>query len=78
VADFGLARPIDANQAGGKFPIKWTAPEALKENVSAVVCCDYRVQGSIAMFFMLLYVKRHFEEWSFFIFLLFQLLYLQL
>lgn len=32
VADFGLARPVDANQAGGKFPIKWTAPEALKEN----------------------------------------------
>lgn len=32
VADFGLARPVDFIQAGGKFPIKWTAPEALKEN----------------------------------------------
>ncbi|XP_013414147.1 tyrosine-protein kinase CSK [Lingula anatina] len=32
VSDFGLARRADSNQAGGKFPIKWTAPEALREN----------------------------------------------
>ena len=32
VADFGLARSVDANQSGGKFPIKWTAPEALRES----------------------------------------------
>ena len=34
VADFGLARSVDANHAGGRFPIKWTAPEALRESVS--------------------------------------------
>lgn len=33
VSDFGLARPVDSNQQGGKFPIKWTAPEALKDSV---------------------------------------------
>jgi len=33
VSDFGLARPISCNQAGGKFPIKWTAPEALRDSV---------------------------------------------
>ena len=33
VSDFGLARPADCNQAGGKFPIKWTSPEALRDNV---------------------------------------------
>lgn len=32
VADFGLARSVDANHAGGRFPIKWTAPEALRES----------------------------------------------
>ncbi|ELU07327.1 hypothetical protein CAPTEDRAFT_104207 [Capitella teleta] len=33
VSDFGLARPVDSNQQGGKFPIKWTAPEALKDSL---------------------------------------------
>ncbi|XP_060595161.1 tyrosine-protein kinase CSK-like isoform X3 [Ruditapes philippinarum] len=34
VSDFGLANRIDYNpaQVGGKFPIKWTAPEALRDN----------------------------------------------
>ncbi|XP_037080596.1 tyrosine-protein kinase CSK-like [Pollicipes pollicipes] len=32
IADFGLAREECFNQEGGKFPIKWTAPEALKES----------------------------------------------
>lgn len=31
VSDFGLARPVDCDQIGGKFPIKWTAPEALRD-----------------------------------------------
>ncbi|RWS13873.1 Tyrosine-protein kinase CSK-like protein [Dinothrombium tinctorium] len=30
VCDFGLAREESFNLEGGKFPIKWTAPEALK------------------------------------------------
>ena len=36
VADFGLSRMIDSDiykaQEGAKFPIKWTAPEALAFN----------------------------------------------
>ncbi|XP_067932204.1 tyrosine-protein kinase CSK-like isoform X2 [Watersipora subatra] len=32
VSDFGLARHADMFQDGGKFPIKWTAPEALRNN----------------------------------------------
>ncbi|XP_069137994.1 tyrosine-protein kinase CSK-like isoform X2 [Argopecten irradians] len=32
VSDFGLAKHGDYSQEGGKFPIKWTAPEALREN----------------------------------------------
>ena len=41
VADFGLARndtvlddPAEAARLQAKLPIKWTAPEALKYNVS--------------------------------------------
>lgn len=44
VADFGLARqdaapddPADALRVQAKLPIKWTAPEALKYNVSAML-----------------------------------------
>ncbi|XP_039257430.1 tyrosine-protein kinase CSK-like [Styela clava] len=32
VSDFGLARDEQANLQGGKFPVKWTAPEALKQS----------------------------------------------
>lgn len=32
ISDFGLAREERFNQEGGKFPIKWTAPEALKDS----------------------------------------------
>jgi len=32
VSDFGLAREASFNQEGGKFPVKWTAPEALKKS----------------------------------------------
>ncbi len=34
VSDFGLSREASLNQEGGKFPIKWTAPEALRKAVS--------------------------------------------
>jgi c-src tyrosine kinase len=33
VSDFGLARDENLSLDGGKLPIKWTAPEALKQNV---------------------------------------------
>lgn len=35
VSDFGLARHTEMHLDGGKFPIKWTAPEALRTNVSS-------------------------------------------
>lgn len=34
VSDFGLARDENFSLDGGKLPIKWTAPEALKQNVN--------------------------------------------
>ena len=37
ISDFGLAREEQFNQEGGKFPIKWTAPEALKDSVSGAL-----------------------------------------
>lgn len=39
ISDFGLARraEIHVPHEGGKFPVKWTAPEALKESVSATI-----------------------------------------
>ena len=51
VSDFGLARHAEMFQDGGKFPIKWTAPEALRTNVSThtmsakLVLKENRVNG---------------------------------
>ena len=33
VSDFGLSRPMDITKDVGKLPIKWMAPEAVKEHV---------------------------------------------
>jgi len=37
VSDFGLATEADCAQTQRMFPIKWTAPEALKDSV----CISY-------------------------------------
>lgn len=34
VADFGLTREVFSRSEGAKLPVKWTAPEALRETVS--------------------------------------------
>ena len=34
VSDFGLTREVISKQEGTKLPVKWTAPEALRDNVS--------------------------------------------
>jgi c-src tyrosine kinase len=46
VSDFGLARPVGSNLQGGKFPIKWTAPEALRDSVSDTVLIQHLLQLS--------------------------------
>lgn len=33
VSDFGLTKEASSTQDTGKLPVKWTAPEALKEKV---------------------------------------------
>ena len=40
VSDFGLTREVLSKTEGTKLPVKWTAPEALRENVSwhSVLC----------------------------------------
>ena len=36
VSDFGLTKDVFTNSEGAKLPVKWTAPEALRENVSFI------------------------------------------
>ena len=36
VSDFGLTRDVLQRSEGTKLPVKWTAPEALRENVSLI------------------------------------------
>lgn len=36
VSDFGLTKEASSTQDTGKLPVKWTAPEALREKVGAV------------------------------------------
>lgn len=36
VSDFGLTREVISKSEGTKLPVKWTSPEALRENVSIV------------------------------------------
>lgn len=46
VSDFGLAREENFTLEGGKLPIKWTAPEALKQSV----CTDSDLSIHIEVF----------------------------
>jgi c-src tyrosine kinase len=46
VSDFGLAREENFTLEGGKLPIKWTAPEALKQSV----CTEYSFSLHISDF----------------------------
>lgn len=34
VSDFGLTKEVSSSQDTAKLPVKWTAPEALREKVS--------------------------------------------
>ena len=43
VSDFGLARDENFSLDGGKLPIKWTAPEALKQNVNIFLKSVYNL-----------------------------------
>ncbi len=38
VSDFGLTREVFSKSEGTKLPVKWTSPEALRENVSYIYC----------------------------------------
>lgn len=51
VSDFGLARDERYTADISKLPIKWTAPEALKEGVSARRILAYFYQSVRRIFF---------------------------
>ena len=47
MSDFGLTKEVFTNIEGAKLPVKWTAPEALRENVS---CNIYTIHECIILF----------------------------
>ncbi len=52
VSDFGLTKDVFTNTEGAKLPVKWTAPEALRENVSCISYCivlSYLGGGAVDM-----------------------------
>lgn len=42
VSDFGLTKEASSTQDTGKLPVKWTAPEALREKVGQASPGAYR------------------------------------
>lgn len=79
VSDFGLAREECYNLDVGKLPIKWTAPEALKNGVSTSIhiwmwtinwslltfLCQLLVQNKIAYLFIFQRFSNKSDMWSF-------------
>lgn len=62
VSDFGLAREENLTIDAGKLPIKWTAPEALKQGV----CLNWRNRfiGNYSAFWLQLFSNKS-DMWSF-------------
>ncbi len=64
VSDFGLTREVFSKSEGTKLPVKWTAPEALRENVSrtltlCVCVCGEEYVGVLQKF------SNKSDVWSF-------------
>ena len=59
VSDFGLTRDVVLKGEGTKLPVKWTAPEALRENVrqryntQCCVCVCVRVHVRVRELYIL-------------------------
>ena len=47
MADFGLARDVALEMEKGKFPVKWTAPEAIQDNVRHSIFACLKAKGRI-------------------------------
>ena len=69
VSDFGLSQEATLNQEGGKFPIKWTAPEALRKKV--LIVCDLLIVSRQFLFLtiLILHLIEYHELWMRYIFL---------
>ncbi len=52
ISDFGLSRraEIHVPHEGGKFPVKWTAPEALKDSVSTCTFVIYLTRSVVSWY----------------------------
>ena len=67
VSDFGLAREGVMRGDGQKLPVKWTAPEALKDHVGSPlfhVCLNTSCASSLLSFFPQKFSNKS-DVWSF-------------
>lgn len=65
VSDFGLARDENFTLDAGKLPIKWTAPEALRNNVSWMNYNDDDDDDFLFDFFFTQKFSNKSDMWSF-------------